>query len=222
MTRPVELIAGTIAETASALTAALAEVQANLPSVGKTETAQVKSDKGSYSYHYADLAAVSKAVLPLLGKHGLAFVARPTLSEGRLVLAYELRHKNGESIGGEYPLSGNTPQQVGSAITYARRHCLCSVTGVAPESDDDDAKAASTRQAEPYDPGPIPAEVLVLRDEALEAATRDELTAIWKKASVRERAYVTENEHGDEERLGDLIRRRGEEIDARTAEATDA
>ena len=40
------------------LFAALAEVQAELPSITKGETAQVKSDKANYSYKYADLAAV--------------------------------------------------------------------------------------------------------------------------------------------------------------------
>lgn len=126
------------------LAKALAAVQAELPQIHKTETAQT----GSYSYRYADLAAVSRAVLPLLGRHGLAWITRPTVREdGRLVLAYELRHVSGQSISGEYPLPSPTsaPQQLGSAITYARRYCLCSVTGVAPESDDDDAAAASRR-----------------------------------------------------------------------------
>lgn len=126
------------------LVKALAAVQAELPQIHKTETAQT----GSYSYRYADLAAVSRAVLPLLGRHGLAWITRPTVREdGRLVLAYELRHVSGQSISGEYPLPSPTsaPQQLGSAITYARRYCLCSVTGVAPDSDDDDAAAASRR-----------------------------------------------------------------------------
>ncbi|MEO3922673.1 ERF family protein [Micromonosporaceae bacterium B7E4] len=130
------------------LAAALAKVQAQLPSVGKDHTAEVESRTGrSYRYTYADLAAVSKAILPLLGANGLSWITRPTINDGgKFVLAYELLHTSGESRVGEYPLTGGTPQEIGSAITYARRYTLCSVTGVAPEQDDDDAAAASSRQ----------------------------------------------------------------------------
>lgn len=123
---------------------ALARFQAKLPAVSKGGTAQIQSSKGSYSYRYADLADVSQKVLPLLGAVGLAFTSRPTLDAGQLVLAYSLVHSSGERLDGIYPLAGGgNPQAIGSAITYARRYCLCAVTGVAPDDDDDDAQAAS-------------------------------------------------------------------------------
>lgn len=126
------------------LAEALAHVQAKLPRITKTETAQVRSDKGSYSYSYADLADVSAQIMPLLGEHGLSFICKPTHTpDGRFVLAYSLLHVSGGREDGEYPLpTGGTPQALGSAITYGRRYCLCAVTGVAPDDDDDDAQAA--------------------------------------------------------------------------------
>ncbi len=126
------------------LTAALAAVQAELPDVAKSRTADVKTKGGvEYSYDYADLAAVSRVILPMLGRVGLAWTTRPTLVENRLVLVYELRHVSGELIEGVYPLpTSSSPQEVGSAMTYARRYTLCCVTGVAPEQDDDDGAAA--------------------------------------------------------------------------------
>lgn len=126
------------------LAKALATVQANLPKIEKTKRADVETQKGrNYSYTYADLAGVSDAILPLLGKNGLAFTARPTRAEGGgLILAYQLMHESGETLEGEFPLKGDgTPQAIGSAITYARRYCLCAITGVAPEDDDDGAAA---------------------------------------------------------------------------------
>ncbi len=124
---------------------ALARFQAHLPQIGKGNTAQVRSDKGNYSYKYADLADVSEAVLPRLGALGLAFTAKPTLADGHFVLAYSLVHVSGEREDGIYMLpSSGTPQQIGSAITYARRYCLCAAVGVAPAEDDDDAAAAQT------------------------------------------------------------------------------
>lgn len=130
------------------LAGALAAFQVDLPRVGKDNTASVRSDKGSYTYRYADLADLSPLVLPLLAKHGLAWSTRPTLTDdGRFVLRYALSHVSGESEGGDYPLPNPTssPQVLGSAITYARRYALCAMTGVAPGDDDDDAAAAQKK-----------------------------------------------------------------------------
>ena len=131
------------------LFAAVAALQAQLPRVGKGETAKVpgKDGKQGYTYRYADLADVSQAILPLLAKHGLAFIAKPTVIDGEFGLDYKLVHSSGECDGGFYLLpspKSTAPQQVGSAITYARRYCLCSVTGIAPDGDDDDAGAAQS------------------------------------------------------------------------------
>jgi hypothetical protein len=141
------------------LAAALARVQAALPHVGKDKTAQVRSEKGSYSYRYADLADIAQAIHPLLSAEGLAWTAKPTLdTDGRFVLAYSLLHgPSGEREDGTYPLpdpTRSTPQQIGSAITYGRRYCLTAVTGVAVDDDDDGQAAAGTRAAR----GPIPAD----------------------------------------------------------------
>lgn len=137
---------------ASPLAAALAAVQADLPRLGKDEVGKVSGQKDgkfySYEYSYADLASVSRAILPLLGRHGLAFAAFPTVTEGRLVLRYYLMHEAGEKLTGDYPLSGSTAQQQGSSITYARRYCLCAVTGIAPDEDDDGARAAGEQEQE--------------------------------------------------------------------------
>lgn len=122
------------------LAAALAAFQTEVPRIEKGKTAQA----GKYSYDYADLSDVTAVVLPLLGKHGLAWSAAPTMGDHGFVLEYQLAHSSGEAITGTYPLppANTAPQQMGSAITYARRYALCSVTGVAPGGDDDDAQAA--------------------------------------------------------------------------------
>jgi ERF superfamily len=128
----------------STLAEAMALLQQRLPEVRKTKSGQV----GNQKTRYADLAEVSRQIMPLLGELGLAFSAYPTLAAGgTFVLRYELMHISGESRGGEYPLLGNTPQAHGSAITYARRYTLTAVTGVAPEDDDDAAAAQAEMQA---------------------------------------------------------------------------
>ena len=128
-------------EAESAFAAALAIVQSNMPQVGKDKSASIRSDKGSYTYKYADLASILDAVSPVAAAQGFSFMATPTLSAGgAFVLRYCLLHKGGHREGGEYPLpdpSRNTPQQVGSHITYARRYVYCAMLGVAADEDDD-------------------------------------------------------------------------------------
>lgn len=130
--------------TESQINKALVELQSNLPRVTKDLTAKVETRTGSsFKYSYADLAQISRELLPLMGKNGLSFVSRPVIRDGKPVLAYELRHVSGEQIDGEWLLPERaTPQEMGSAVTYARRYCLCAVTGLAPDDEDHDAIVA--------------------------------------------------------------------------------
>lgn len=126
------------------LAAALAAFQENLPGVGKD------SVNPHFKSKYADLADMSKVILPALAKEGLAFTSMPTLTERGFVLAYSLLHEKGERIDGEYPLNAaGTDQQKGSSITYARRYALGAVTGVAADDDDDGNAASQAPQPQP-------------------------------------------------------------------------
>lgn len=124
------------------IAAALAAFQAEMPTVPKSHTATVKSDKGSYSYTYAGLADVSEAAMPLLAKHGLSFSTLP--SNG--VLTGMLLHKSGQSLTASLPINGNTPQQVGSSLTYMRRYLLGCMTGVVTDDDDDGQLAQQAKK----------------------------------------------------------------------------
>jgi hypothetical protein len=127
-------------DTTPALNAALAKVQAELPKLERDRTVEVeKKSGGTYSYSYVTLANLSDAVLPLLARHGLAFVAMPGAgSDGKMCLRYHLLHDSGESLSGEFPISGEGGiQMIGGRITYARRYCLAAVVGVAADEDDE-------------------------------------------------------------------------------------
>jgi hypothetical protein len=130
------------------LAAALVQLQANLPPITKDDTAQV----GPRTYAYANLATIHAAILPLLASLGLYWTTCPTLMDGQFVLDYALTHVSGGSIGGQYPLpASGTPQQVGSAITYAKRYTICAVLGIAPAEDDDDGQAAEAAAKPSYE-----------------------------------------------------------------------
>jgi len=148
-------------ESCKTLAEALAVLQGRLPRVAKEHTAKVETKTGgNYRYAYADLTDVSEAILPILSSLGLSFTCCPTLNQaalsgrienGAFVLMYTLLHVSGDSVQGHYPLPDPNrlgPQDLGKAITYARRYALCAVTGLAPGGDDDDAQAAELGHAE--------------------------------------------------------------------------
>jgi len=158
-------------ENASALAKALAQFQAELPTLRKDEDAKVKGqtrDGRDYdrSYKYADLAQVVETVLPILGKHGLAVTSRTTVVNDALVLRVSLVHESGEREDGYWPLPSGPkigPQDLGSAMTYGRRYLTLALTGTYPGGEDDDGAKAqqsareSWEDARPRDERPVSA-----------------------------------------------------------------
>lgn len=129
----------------SELATALAGFQKAMPVVAKTKTATLRGKDGApgYSYTYAGLAEVSAAAAPLLAEHGLSFTCVPTVDEhGHILLSGVLLHESGEQMTGSLPITGGTPQAVGSALTYARRYLMGCMTGIVTDDDDDGALAS--------------------------------------------------------------------------------
>lgn len=137
------------------LAAALAALQSELPFVHKGKTARVPMKSGgSYSYTYADLGDVTKAIVPLLTKNGLAFSCCPRVNErGGYELAGVLLHTSGQRLEGALPVFGNQAQELGSGLTYARRYLLGCMTGVVTD-DDEDAQLATQGQTTATTPPP--------------------------------------------------------------------
>lgn len=160
------------------LAESLAAFQGEAPTVHKDKTATVPTKSGgSYKYAYADLADVAAAAYPILAKHGLSFSCAPGITEGKAVVRGILLHSSGESIEGVLPLQGNTAQEIGSSLTYARRYLLGCLTGIVTDADDDGALATAAKRAprprpvEPdrvpqHDPNGNPSETGELRTEA--------------------------------------------------------
>lgn len=131
-------------ETTGQLIKALAEAQGKFPKIAKDKTAEVAMKSGGkYSYGYADLASVLDVIRPVLAEHKIAVVQAPDLDdEGRLLLISRLAHESAEWIESRYLLPVDaSAQEMGSAITYARRYSLCALAGVTAEDDDDGQRA---------------------------------------------------------------------------------
>lgn len=142
------------------LAAALAAAQAAMPAIVKDRVAKIGPGR---EYRYADLATILATVRPVLGAHGLALTQRTQIRGEAIILLTEIRHASGEVLDSEYPVAsiGIRHQEMGGALTYARRYALCGLIGVAADEDDDAVVA----------PPPVaPKEATITRDQAIEIA----------------------------------------------------
>lgn len=106
---------------------------------------------------YADLAAVLDAIRKPLADNGLSVTQTTEIRDGGFVLVTRLRHTSGQWVSSDYPLPvGAKPQELGSALTYARRYSLSALACIAADEDDDAESAngqpASTPKASPIKP----------------------------------------------------------------------
>jgi hypothetical protein len=126
------------------IAAALAKAQ------GEIKGAVKDSTNPHFKSKYADLASVWDACRAALSKNGLAvFQTTETTADG-IFLVTTLAHSSGEWMRGTFPVQPvqNTPQGLGSAMTYARRYSLAAMVGVAPEDDDGQAASEGTPQTQ--------------------------------------------------------------------------
>jgi hypothetical protein len=116
--------------------------------VAKTRKATIEGRQGGrgYEYEYANLADVLADARPKLAEHGLVVFQTVTTNDRDVEVWTTVMHTSGEWLRmGPLALpAGNTPQQAGSAITYARRYAIMAALGCATE--DDDGASAGERQ----------------------------------------------------------------------------
>lgn len=113
---------------------ALAELQNSIGKVVKS------TDNPYYKSHYADLNALFEQIKPLIVQKGFVLIQVVRGNQ----LHTELVHlETGVSISGDVDLLTAKPdmQQLGSAITYARRYSLLAMLNI--ETVDDDGNLAS-------------------------------------------------------------------------------
>jgi hypothetical protein len=134
----------------SQLSAALAKAQAAFSQIHRDKTVKVRMKSGGeYSFSYAPLESILRAVMPALSANGLSLTqSTGTVGEKEFVRT-QLRHASGECIENNTKVlvADSGPQAYGSALTYARRYgitlllCICA-------DDDDDGNAAEGNEAQ--------------------------------------------------------------------------
>lgn len=88
---------------------------------------------------YATYDAVRQACRVQLSKHGICVTHAMDVWEGKRVLITQLTHISGQWMRSYVviPQEKETPQSMGSAITYSKRYALSAMLAIASDEDDD-------------------------------------------------------------------------------------
>jgi hypothetical protein len=139
----------------AAYAAALAEMQPDLPVIGRNGTISVpaKDGKTGHNTPYALWEDINEAIRPLLHKHGFALSFRIKKEADRVEVTSILSHRQGHSDETTLSLpmdttgSKNNVQAIGSSISYGKRYGAMALLNITTRGEDDDARAAGAPAA---------------------------------------------------------------------------
>ena len=173
-------------ESIAALSAALSKAQ------GEMRGAVKDSANPFFKSRYADLASVIEAAREPLAKNGLAVIQLINETGG---VETVLTHSSGEWISSTIQLTPktNSPQDMGSIISYGRRYSYAAIVGLAQV--DDDAETAMGRTSNTVNNTITPDQALII--EKLIASTASNKTAFLKYLGVSSVNQLPANQYND-------------------------
>jgi len=129
-------------ETIGKISEALAKAQ------GEMKPAVFDATNPHFRSRYATLASIMSASREALSKNNLAVVQGTSVEADRVIISTMLVHSSGEWIKDQLSMNivKDSPQAVGSAITYGRRYSLASMVGIVADQDDDAEGAESGKK----------------------------------------------------------------------------
>lgn len=164
---------------------ALAAAKGEIPAITRNAT-------GHNSKKYADFAAITAVVDPILGRHGLSYRFHSVQTDKTITVTCVLfghGHSEENTLAGPPDGSGNKSaiHAIGSTLTYLQRYTLVQALGLAAAADDD-GKAAS-QNTKPPAPGSITQEQADNVYDLLEAkgASRGAFAGWLKQKGIAER-----------------------------------
>ena len=168
-----------MSETIAELATALAKAQ------GQIDAATKGSVNPHFKSRYADLNALREAIREPLAVNDLSIVQLPRVDGAAVEVETMLLHKSGEYISEvlRMPYGQNTPQAIGSALSYCRRYSLGSILNLAADDDDGNAAQEATKKNNDRMPDA----------RAIAAKGSDHLTAYWKALPADARNEFTKD-----------------------------
>lgn len=103
-----------------------------------------------FKMKYSDLGSVMEACKEAFNNHGISVIQPVTTNENGTYVETVLLHESGEFITSQMKVScknPDNPQEMGSAITYAKRYSLQAIAFIPSEDDDGEAATKSLRPA---------------------------------------------------------------------------
>ena len=146
--------------------------------MAQAEIGTLHKDAKSHHGKYATLAATLEAVAGAYSSNHIAITQHPGGPRGELHLTTLLLHESGEWIASTITMSTgakSAAQDVGSAVSYARRYALQAVAGIAPEDDDGAAAHRAAKGRTKRTRGPVAVDTSVKRADT----PRDRMTVAW-------------------------------------------
>lgn len=165
---------------------ALSRFQTTVPALKKKKTAKIQSQKGSFSYKYADLGGITADIKKPLNECGLSYRWEFAEVSGRLKVTCLISHRDGHTettameAGMDTSGAKNDIQQKGSTQTYLQRYTLIGALGLSTADEDVDGKGHPTTT----DPGKELSEEEILGQwqQSVDAVkTKLELKALFLK-----------------------------------------
>jgi hypothetical protein len=177
------------------LFAALAQAQGKFEPIVKNRTVQIRSEKGSYTFRYADLEEITTKTRPALAAHGLALFQHTVDSGNGTLLYCTLGHRSGASIHSSIQIGRadglRDPKAFGAQVTYFRRYLVTALLGVAADDDlDEDGEGMDAEYSAPVGRSSKPAVTTPQRRPQAAPATQPTETSD-ALATAGEVAYLT-------------------------------
>jgi ERF superfamily len=181
-------------ETLSIIKRRIAYQKALVAAVGELSNVAKTAANPYFKSKYAPLDAIIDATRPVLKKHGLAVIQQPLFKDGSAGVETVIIHDGGYSCSSTLllPLKDQSPQGVGSAITYARRYSLAAVLGIASEDDDDGNVSTGLHKKE--EARPAVAKIMDKKDEAPRPAQA--ATGTWRGVEITNVKVAAQSKEG--------------------------
>ena len=196
------------------IAAALAKAQGVIRNPAKDKT------NPHFKSSYADLASGLEVIRPALSGVGIAVLQVTDLTDDGVILKTRLVHSSGQWIEGSYPVSKFAPhQQMGAALTYAKRQALFAMVGVCGTDDDadgNDTADVDTKTQAPAKPA-APAALTAKESNklcqtmlmALDHAETTERLQAWKETNRENAMRLTKD---DKQALSRAVERKALEL----------
>jgi acylphosphatase len=162
---------------------AMTTFQSMAPVIKKNRTAKINSQKGNYSYKFADLGAIAGQIKGALKECGLSYRWEFKDNAGKLEVTCFISHRDGHTettvmeAGKDMSGGKNDIQQIGSTQTYLQRYTLIGALGLSTADEDNDGRGHS----EPP-PAQTEEEILAQWQQSVNGVTsRVELNGLYVK-----------------------------------------